>query len=156
VLMVTDARYAAERFLLREVPVNATVASVGQLVVLPRMDRFVHRSVPPGIEPTLIQSPEYIVINTELMRRYDDDPVRVAWINWLESGTGPYREVFRYKAPAPWYSPIALDTRFTDRVEDQFSNVDKVNPEIAIFKRQPMGQQALSESPSIRQSPAPR
>ena len=135
VLMITDARYAAEAFLRREVAADAVIGSVGQRLYLPRLEGFFNRSVPPGIEATLAQPPDYIVINTEFMRRFDQDPVRTAWMGWLQAGHGPYRLVFRYKAPMPWYSPIRFDTRFTDGVEDLFSNLDKVNPEIAIFKR---------------------
>lgn len=138
-LMIGDARYSAESWLQREVPPQALVASFGQSLYLPRLDRFNHAVVRPGIAETLALAPEFIVLNTELMQPLADDPTRREWLRWLESGEGPYREVFRYKAPAPWYSPLVLDRRFRDRIRDPFTNLDKINPEIAIFRLEPSG-----------------
>ena len=53
---------------------------------------------------------------------------------WLDSGTGPYQEVLRYKSSFRW-TPLALDRRFTDRVQDPFTNLDKANPEMSVFRR---------------------
>jgi hypothetical protein len=136
VLMVTDARYKAEAWLRQHVRDGETVGSFGQLQTLTRMEGFTHFDIRPGIEDTLQAHPDYIVVNTEHMQRYASDPVRMAWLAWLQSEAGPYREVFRHKSPVPWYSPLRLDGRFTDRAEAPFTNLDKVNPEIAIFQRQ--------------------
>jgi hypothetical protein len=136
VLMLTDSRYAAEGFLRAAVREGATVGSFGQLHALPRLDAFSRPAIRPGVADTLAVNPDFIVVNMEFMQRFAADPVRMEWLAWLQSGTGPYREVFRHKAKVPWYSPLRLDARFTDGVEDPFTNLDKVNPEIAIFRRQ--------------------
>jgi hypothetical protein len=134
-VMVTDARFAAEAWLREHVRRNETVSSFGQLLTLPRMQGLNRVSIRPGIDDTLEKNPDYVIVNIEYLQRYASAPLRMAWLEWLQSGAGPYREVFRYKAPVPWYSPLRLDPRFTDRREDPFTNLDKVNPEIAIFQR---------------------
>lgn len=135
VLMVTDGRYTVERWLQREVSAGETVGSFSPPQSLPRLGRFTQIPIRPGIAETLLENPDFIVVNTEHLLRFAGDPVRMAWIEWLTTGTGPYREVFRYKAPVPWFSPLRFDARFTDRIEDPFTNLDKVNPEIVIFRR---------------------
>jgi hypothetical protein len=85
------------------------------------------------VEQTLALRPDFIVVNTEWMRRFEPGTLRRLWLEWLERGTGPYRLAFRYKDPLRG-TAFAWTRRFTDRVEDPLTNLDKANPETAIFE----------------------
>jgi hypothetical protein len=135
-LLVRDSRYAAEAWLRANVTRHAWVATVDQFGYLPRLDRFRHRQIQPTIEDTLSNNPEFIVVNTEFLARSPaDSPARI-WLDWLEGGTGPYLAVSRHKSPLAW-SALGWHPRFRDRREDDFTNIDKANPEIVIFRRRP-------------------
>jgi hypothetical protein len=135
-LLIRDSRYAAEAWLRANVSRHAWVASVDQFGYLPRLDGFRHRQMQATIEDTLSNNPEFIVVNTEFLARSPLDSPARAWLDWLESSTGPYQAVSRHKSPLGW-SALSWHSRFRDRREDDFTNLDKANPEIVIFKRRP-------------------
>ncbi len=135
-LLVRDSRYAAEAWLRANVTRDAWVVTVDEFGYLPRLDRFRHKQIEPTIEDTLSNKPEFVVVNTEFLARAPEgSPVRL-WLDWLQADNGPYQVVLRHKASlGP--SALAWHSRFTDRREDDFTNLDKANPEIVIFKRRP-------------------
>jgi hypothetical protein len=133
-LMIRDSRVFVEGWLRSHVKRHETVGAPNQFVYLPRLDQFRRELIFPSIPGTMAARPEYVVLNREYSDRYKNDPDALAWLIWLESGTGPYQEVLRYKSNFAW-TPLALDRRFTDRVQDPFTNLDKANPEIAVFRR---------------------
>jgi len=133
-LMIRDSRVFVEHWLSAHVKRHETVGAPNQFVYLPRLDRFRRELIFPSIPGTMAARPEYLVLNREYADRYAKDPDAQAWMIWLESGAGPYQEVLRYKSSFGW-TPLALDRRFTDRVQDPFTNLDKANPEIAVYRR---------------------
>lgn len=133
-LLVFDSRYRAEAWLQAHVPPGAIVASVDEFGYLPRLDRFRHRQIRPTQKDTLAVDPAFIVVNTEFVLRFPKTADLRTWLAWLDSGASPYREVFRYKTRQAW-SSFGWDARFTDRIEEPRSNLDKANPEIAVYKR---------------------
>jgi hypothetical protein len=133
-LLVRDSRYTAEAWLRAHVERHAIVASVNEFGYVPRLDEFRHWEMQPTPADTQAIQPAFIVINTEFPLRFPPESPMRTWLAWLESDASPYREVFRYKAPLRW-SALAWDSRFLDRREDDFTNLDKANPEIAIFQR---------------------
>jgi hypothetical protein len=133
-LLIRDSRYGAEAWLRAHVERNAIVASVNEFGYVPRLDEFRHWEIQPTTADTLAIQPSFIVVNTEFPQRFPpESPIRV-WLDWLASETSPYREAFRSKAPLGW-SAFTWDRRFRDRREDDFTNLDKANPEIVIFQR---------------------
>ena len=135
-LLVRDSRYAAEAWLRAHVPRDAWVVSVDEFGYVPRLDRFRHREIAATIEETLSSRPDFIVVNTEFLARSAADSPERLWLDWLQTDPGPYEVAFRYKAPLGW-SALAWHARFRDRREDDFTNLDKANPEIVIFRRRP-------------------
>jgi hypothetical protein len=133
VLLTRDSRYAAEAWLSANVPDGATVGYPSLTLYLPRLEAYDHVLITPTIADTSRARPDFIVVNTEWLQRFEPGSPRRLWFDWLERGTGPYRQVFRYKDPLRG-TAFAWTTRFTDRVEDPLTNLDKVNPEIAIFE----------------------
>ena len=134
-LMIRDSRYAAEVWLNSTVPAGASVATLVPNEYLPHLERFRRVTVRPGITETLAAPPDFIVLNLEQMARDFDDLVRREWFEWLEGGRGLYRRLFQAKTPAGWW-PLGWDRRFTDALDDPFTNLDKINPTIAIYGRQ--------------------
>jgi hypothetical protein len=132
-LLVRDSRYAAEAWLRAHVPRDAWVVSIDEFGRVPRLDRFRHRQIAATIEETLSARPDFIVVNTEFLARSPADSPRRLWLEWLQAAAGPYEVAFRYKAPLGW-SALAWHPQFSDRREDDFTNVDKANPEIVIFR----------------------
>ena len=135
VLLIRDSRVVAERWLAGQVKKNESVAAVNQYGYIPRLYQFKRTWINPSIEYTLAINPDYVVVNREHTGRSAPGSEEETWIRWLESGRGPYREVFRYKASLAW-TPLVLDNRFSDRIQDPFTNLDKANPEIVIFRRE--------------------
>jgi hypothetical protein len=134
VLLVRDSRVAAERWLEAHVKKNEVVGAVNQYGYIPRVFDFKRTWIKPSIEYTVAINPDYVVLNREHSGRAGPGSDEQRWLAWLESGTSPYQEVFRYKASLAW-TPLALDDRFGDRIQDPFTNLDKANPEIVIFRK---------------------
>jgi hypothetical protein len=133
-LLLRDSRYTAEAWLRAHVPRDAWVVSVDEFGYLPRLDRFRHKQIQATIDDTKSSNPDFVVVNTEFLARAPDQSLTRLWLDWLQQETGPFETVFRHKTPLGW-SALRWQSRFTDRREDDFTNLDKANPEIVIFKR---------------------
>ena len=133
-LLIRDSRVTVEAWLRSHVQRDETVGAVNQYGYIPRLYEFRRVWLSPTIEATRALQPDYIVVNREYAARFGPETEEHAWITWLESGASPYDEVLRHKAPLSW-TPLAFDRRFTDRVHDPFTNLDKANPEMVVFKR---------------------
>ncbi len=133
-LVLRDSRYEAESWLAASVPRGALVASVWQAGYQPRLEAFRHQEIAPTVEGTLGAAPDFIVVNREFVRRYPDGAPMPTWLGWLESTESPYVEAWRWKDPLRG-TELAWWPTFTDRLESPFTNLDKVNPEIVVFRR---------------------
>jgi 4-amino-4-deoxy-L-arabinose transferase-like glycosyltransferase len=133
VMMIRDARVAADAWLEAAVQPHHTVGSFGRDLYLPRLDGFERVPLNGFIDDTLARRPTFIVLNAEYNRRYLSHATHAAWMQWLQSGASPYAEVFRYKAPVP-APAVGLFALMRDRDENPFSNLDKINPEILILQ----------------------
>jgi hypothetical protein len=132
-LMLRDSRYAAETWLQTNVPPGSVIATPSRSVYLPRIAGE-YQHLDETVDATLELGPAIIVVNVELLRRDPPDSPPRLWLRWLETGVGPYEQVFRYKAPlGP--SALRMGRRFRDGIEDPLTNLDKINPEIAVFQR---------------------
>ena len=133
-LLMRDSRYTAEAWLRGHIQGDETVATVDMGLYSPRLDEFRLQRMSPTIDDALIVKPDFIVINSEFTQRLSSGSSRSSLQTWLESGAGPYVEAYRHKESLRW-SLLRWDDRFMDRVEDPFTNLDKANPEIVIFRR---------------------
>ena len=134
VLLLRDSRYEAESWLRASVPRGALVASIWQAGYQPRLDSFRHQEIASTAEATLVSAPDFIVVNSEFVQRYPGDSPMPTWLRWLESAESPYVEAWRWKDPLRG-TELAWWPTFTDRRESLFTNLDKVNPEIVVFRR---------------------
>lgn len=131
-LMLLDSRNDARRWLLTHVGPNAPLAFVGRLGYLPRFDGLDARELDPSIESTLTTLPPVVVVNVEYMKRYKPGSDEERWWQWFSSDRSPYRVVYRVKQ-RPFWSAMSYERRLYTGVEDRYSNIEKVNPDIAVF-----------------------
>ena len=89
-------------------------------------------SIQPTATSTLATRPQFIVVNTEFMHRYAPGSPRRTWLEWLTSDS-PYAEILRVKSDFRG-SAFMWTRTMTDVEEDPYSNLDKINPEIAIYQ----------------------
>jgi hypothetical protein len=134
VLMVHDARYAAEAWLRAHVAPDADVAGVGSLPQLPRLDGLRWRIVPPAVAALSAAPADFLVVNADLARRSRAGSGRASFYARLEGGSLGYREVRRWRTRRPW---LLFDT---ERLQGGafgpvLSNLERVNPEIVLYAR---------------------
>jgi hypothetical protein len=134
VLLLRDGRYTVEAWLEARVDPGDEVGIVQSPVYLPRLEPFGPVELTPAVSASDRKQPRWIVVNVEHFNRLATDSPARQWLRWLEAGDGPYREVFRYKSTLR-ATAFSWTERFTDRVEDPVTNVDKANPEIVVFER---------------------
>jgi hypothetical protein len=133
VLMIQDARYAAERTLREHVAPADRVGAAGMSIYLPRPERHPWHAIEedPGV---LRQGPEYILVNAGYALRFTPDSRRGQFYEALGSGEAGYRRLARFETTLR-LSPLALERRFRQLREDEYSNLPKVSPTIDVYVR---------------------
>ena len=129
-MMASDSRIEAEAW-LRAHAGRAMVAFIGPMAYLPRPGGLVAEPFEPDWEAIDLVEPEFLVINAEYARR----PRSTDFYQRLLDGSQPdYRLVATFKSP-PGAALMAYGPLFRNGVEDDFTNLDKINPEIRVFAR---------------------
>jgi hypothetical protein len=77
--------------------------------------------------------PDFVIVNTDHMRRFDAPSEEQAWLEWLNRG-GAYRESFRVRTTAGLVGLRWLHA-FRDGEETQFTNLDKAAAEFVVYER---------------------
>lgn len=134
-LMLTDTRYAAERWMATHVPRNARVVGIGHRTYHPRLHDFdAHYLATPTASAIAGLAPEF-VLETGAYRedRFPDRPAVLECFSRLRDGSLGYVPVWRSRGRPPWslLSVRGLET-----------NLDKISPDIVIYlrRRPPSGQ----------------
>jgi Dolichyl-phosphate-mannose-protein mannosyltransferase/PA14 domain len=132
-MMTVDARYSAEAWLRSHVRHDVRVGWFGHGWYMPRLDYLdaMHLELLP--EGELADRPEYLVVNTEVLGR--SEPTGALLLARLQDHRLGYSEVWRGRAPLPWWAVLRYDPVFTNGRDDGTTNLDNVNPEIVILKR---------------------
>ncbi len=130
-LMVSDSRYHVEQWVRAEVPRDAGIAAVGPQSTLPRLEwggGFDLRSPdpPPNEFP-------YLVLNATYAERFDSSTPEGASYDRIRK-SGDYTLLLQHRNSRIW-PPLSRDPVFRDVAEDWFTNLDKVNPLIEVYKR---------------------
>lgn len=134
VLMLRDARYDVERRLREIVLPHQHVAATGSSLYLPRPGMWPTRRMEADLEALHRTRPDFLVRNAAYARRFPPGSPAGRFHDALESGRAGYRLGGRYRTAIP-FSPLALEGRFREVREDEFSNLTKVNPAIEIYVR---------------------
>lgn len=133
VLMLTDARYAAEAWLARSTRPDAVVAATGLPEYLPR------REVRPWVEVAAASEalerlrPDVVVFNADYMRRFGPESPRHHFVRRLRTGESGYTLAVRCVSRPAWL-PLVWERPFRDDREDLFTNLDKIGPTIEIYR----------------------
>ena len=136
VMMNLDARYAARDWVFAHADEGASVGMIGGY--LPSMG-------PPINSVTLDASaaavtrvkPDWIMLNARFARRFETErsPAGRELLEALRNGTLGYSEAFRYRAPIPAWAVLQYDAQFRGSGESVLTNLDKVNPEMRVYRR---------------------
>jgi 4-amino-4-deoxy-L-arabinose transferase-like glycosyltransferase len=133
VLLKRDSRYAVEDWLRREVGPGPLVAAVGPLEYLPRLEGLRWRRLGPAKSRLVQVSPDVVVVNADYARRADEGSGERAFHAALDDGSLGYRVVLRHRSrPRVLLDMDALRREGRDRI---WSNLDKVDPEIVVYRR---------------------
>jgi hypothetical protein len=129
-MMVADSRYRIEDWIAERVPAVATIDSTGPEMYLPRVNWT--RRVDAD-EPAAVSDADYVVINATHAQRYESSSEESTFYDRLRYG-GEYTLAFRYRTAIDW-SPLSRDPVFEPRTESPFTNLDKINPLMEIYRR---------------------
>lgn len=133
VLLRRDSRYAVEDWLRREVGPGPLVAAVGPLEYLPRLQGLRWRRLGPAASRLVQVAPDVVVVNADYARRADEGSGARAFHAALEDGSLGYRVVLRHRSgPRVLLETDALRRDGRRRI---WSNLDKVDPEIVVYRR---------------------
>ena len=130
ILMDQDSRYYAESWLEQHVDQNALLGFVGLVEYLPRAQKFTRKEylLNPSVEALKQIKPDYLIVNAD-----------VRWGNknfytLLNEGKLGYTIFFQYRTDLKWLLLNRDDMVQNDR-KVIFTNLDKINPEIKVFKK---------------------
>ncbi|PYQ51935.1 MAG: hypothetical protein DMF78_12240, partial [Acidobacteria bacterium] len=134
VLLATDSRYAVEDWLRREVGPGPLVAAVGPREYLPRLDGLRWRRLGPSAARVAQVQPDVIVVNADYARRADPGTGERAFYDALDAGSLGYTTALRLRSDSPWCR-LETDALRREGRGHLWSNLDKVDPEIRVYRR---------------------
>jgi hypothetical protein len=81
--------------------------------------------------------PEWLMLNSRYASRfaYDRSSLGRELIAGLDDGSLGYVEVFRYRGPVPSWAILQYDEQFRRPRESSWTNLDKINPEMVVYRR---------------------
>ncbi len=134
-LMAADGRDEAARWLRANVTAQELVGTAGpQEYHPPVAGRLVH--LIPTIEEIERAQPDYLVVNTGYRRRFRRETLEGPAFFGLEEGRLPYRVVHRVKHRVP-LAILSLEAPFREGTHISHTSLNKINPELLIYKRVP-------------------
>jgi len=133
-LLAHDSRYAAEDWLKQNAG-KALVGAIGPPEYLPRLDGLNARTVGPAVERLRKVAPDLVVTNADYADRADEGSDEQALYRGLEARTLGYQRAWSHRYRSPHLMIRSED--LADRPGQPLrSNLDKVNPEIHIYRRE--------------------
>jgi hypothetical protein len=132
-MMIRDARYDAEHWLLAQLKPDTSVAAVGLPEYLPRWMVINWMAIPPDLPGLAKLKPDYVIVNVLFATR-ETTGSRHEFYQQLVNGTAGYRRVLHCRTSLP-LSALNYESRFQGTYEDKFSNLTKINPPIEIYER---------------------
>lgn len=154
-LMLNDARYAAERYLRAHVAADDSVAGIGVLSRLPRLDGARWSVLPPSIAALREARPRWVVINADQAATVKLGGAKAHFYAGLDDGTLGYRLAYaeRWRARFLFFDAERLMHGAYGPV---LSNLEVVNPEIRVYRRASVAPEVNSGTTTERETPAPR
>jgi hypothetical protein len=132
-MMLADSRYYVEDWMATRVPMAASVLSVAPRSFLPWLDWSGNLDAA-AAEPADAPSGAYIVFNGTYAERFSSGSREGRFYERIRKG-GEFSVVLRHRSDQSWF-PLSRDPIFVDIEESQFTNLDKINPLIEIYRRE--------------------
>lgn len=130
ILMANDSRYAVEKWMRQHASAQDFIGLVGHVEYLPRMGSFArkHYLLKPLIPALAAVKPDYLILNADI--KYGERE----FYTRLETGASGYTLVLQYRTDVKWLL-LNRDSIFSNGRKEIFTNLDKINPEIKVFKK---------------------
>ena len=138
VMMSLDARRAVKAWIAASTDAGSVVGLLGRSY-MPRIEPPA-RTVIVEARPDAVSqaSPDLLVVNARFAERFEQarDPQGRALLRALENRSLGYEEAFRYRAAIPAWAVLRYEAPFRGQSESPLTNLDKVNPEMVVYRRQ--------------------
>ena len=138
VMMNLDARRAVTSWVYASTDARAVVGLVGGRAYMARIEPPAQATtVEPTVEAVRQASPDLLVLNARFARRFEQAraPEGRVLLRALQDGSLGYDEVFRYRAALPAWALLQYEAPFQGSGESPLTNLDKVNPEMVVYRR---------------------
>jgi hypothetical protein len=137
VMLTRDARYAAEAWMDRNIPVDTPVGMLAPLMYAPRLGARPRVALEAALTSITEAGLDFVVVNTRYATRFEGSATGREALAALADGSLGYREVFRYRGHLPVWATLQYESAVRARHESAFSNLDKINPGIVIYRSGP-------------------
>jgi hypothetical protein len=137
VMMSLDARRAVKARVAGSTDARSVVGLIGR--------SYMPRIAPPArvitveaeVEAVRQAPPDLLILNARFARRFEQAraPEGRALLRALEDGALGYDEAFRYRARIPAWALLQYEAPFRGAGESPLTNLDKVNPEMVVYRR---------------------
>jgi len=128
ILMIKDSRYSAERWMKARLSLSTRLGVVDNREYLPRLEGYNWKFFWPTREHLEQINPDYIIINVDYTYKVEKNEPRYKFYLELARGNFPYKLEWNHKSR----SKLVLLN-----LEGIYTNLDKINPRIQIFRRMP-------------------
>jgi len=137
VMMSLDARRAVKGWVAASTGARAVVGLVGRSYmpgIAPPIRTVV---LEPSAEAVRAAAPDVLILNARFARRFEQarDPAGRDLLRALDDGSLGYDEAWRYRAPVPAWALLQYEAPFRGSGESPLTNLDKINPEMAVYRR---------------------
>lgn len=136
-LMRHDSRYAVEDHLFDQHDASQVVGLLSAAQYLPRLHE--QPTFGFGLVPTLgdvrTVDPYLLLVNTAYAERFTSRPASAAVLQALRDGSLGYQHVMTHRSSLPWWALAWRWSYFHDRSRGGLTNLDKINPEIEVWRR---------------------
>jgi hypothetical protein len=137
VMMSLDARRAVKAWVAGSTDARSVVGLIGRSY-MPRIDPpALVITVEAEVEAVRKAPPDLLILNARFARRFEQAraPEGRALLRALEDGSLGYDEAFRYRARVPAWALLQYEAPFRGSGESPLTNLDKVNPEMVVYRR---------------------
>lgn len=138
ILMENDSRYYVEQWMEQNISTNEVILGAGDRKYLPRLENYKSEvSRKPTLAVLAKTNPEYIIGTSGYdIRRFESNSPEYEFFDQLNRGELGYKLLFAYKSHPKWdlFNQEELRYRDIDRMYI-YSNFDKINPEIRVFRK---------------------
>ena len=137
ILMMQDSRYYVEKWMQQNIDPSALILNTAGNKYSPRLDNFKSENVDvPSLELLSQKKPDYVIVSSGYdIRRFEKTTPEYAFFDNLNKEIN-YKLVLKYQSHPQWnlFNQKELSYRELDKMYI-YSNIDKINPEITIFKK---------------------